>query len=195
MSRTDREALVSIGLSSSGPLACVAIKSSSMTRSFATSLLQNLNGQIASRSKGSRPISHQVYLTGGFHDAAITYGHRCYAASVTTGRCNFDDHRHSVDCINHCATAQLSFSRAHVYRLSILNNLPSRYHKTSVTMESFSNFHTSAKDICVEEGHILAARLYDPLDKRSHYTSLDLNHCIGNIDGMCTLRLSCSAGL
>jgi hypothetical protein len=62
-------------------------------------------------------------------------------------------------------------------------------------MESLSNFHASAKDIRVKEGHILADRLYDPLDKWSHYTSIDLNHCIGNIDGMCAQQLFCSAGL
>ncbi|KAL2125988.1 hypothetical protein VTI74DRAFT_2008 [Chaetomium olivicolor] len=53
-------------------------------------------------------------------------------------------------------------------------------------MESFSNFHTSAKDIRIKEGHILAAHLYDPHDERSYYTSIDLNHFIGNIDGRFT---------
>jgi hypothetical protein len=53
-------------------------------------------------------------------------------------------------------------------------------------MESFSNFHTSAKDIRLEEGHILAAYLSDPHDERSNFNSIDLNHFIGNIDGMWT---------
>ncbi len=50
-------------------------------------------------------------------------------------------------------------------------------------MESFRNFHTTAKDIHVEDGHILAARLHDSRDQRDYYTSIDLNHCIGNVDG------------
>jgi hypothetical protein len=59
-------------------------------------------------------------------------------------------------------------------------------------MENFTNFHETAKDIRVEEGHILAARLYDRYDKKDNYTSIDLNHCIGNIDGACAQQLCCS---
>lgn len=51
-------------------------------------------------------------------------------------------------------------------------------------MENFQNFHYQAKDIRLESGHILAARLHDPHDQRYYETTLDLNNLIGNVDGM-----------
>ncbi len=62
-------------------------------------------------------------------------------------------------------------------------------------MESLLNFHALAKDIHVKEGYILVDRLYNPLDKWSYYISIDLNYCIGNIDGICAQQLFCSVGL
>ena len=37
----------------------------------------------------------------------------------------------------------------------------------------------SAKDIRVEQGHVLAANLYDTRDKQSCFTSIDPNHSVG----------------
>ncbi len=50
-------------------------------------------------------------------------------------------------------------------------------------MGNFSNFHKSAENVRMEDSHILAADLHDPHDNKLNHTTLDLNHCIGNVNG------------
>ncbi|KAK3896587.1 Cyanovirin-N [Staphylotrichum tortipilum] len=50
-------------------------------------------------------------------------------------------------------------------------------------MGNFCNFHESAENIRMEESHILSADLRDPHDNKLNHTTLDLNHCIGNVNG------------
>ena len=50
-------------------------------------------------------------------------------------------------------------------------------------MGNFSNFHKSAENLPMEDSHILSADLRDPHDNKLNHNTLDLNHCIGSVNG------------